>query len=138
MARLDPAIHGLQHRAPTRHWVVAWTRSRSTFMPDLSALLAERGGFALSRERAIFTNNPLDLWKVRVDRLEAMAMLVEAVDVGSLSAASRKMNVSLPTVSRKIADLELHLGARLLTRSTRKLTLTDAGAAYVSCREADP
>ena len=67
-----------------------------------------------------------------MDRLEAMAMLVEAVDVGSLSAASRKMNVPLPTVSRKIADLESHLGARLLTRSTRKLTLTDAGAAYVS------
>jgi DNA-binding transcriptional LysR family regulator len=66
-----------------------------------------------------------------VDRLEAMAMLVEAVDVGSLSAASRKMNVPLPTVSRKIADLESHLGVRLLTRSTRKLTLTDAGAAYV-------
>ena len=67
-----------------------------------------------------------------MDRLEAMAMLVEAVDVGSLSAASRKMNVPLPTVSRKISDLESHLGARLLTRSTRKLTLTDAGAAYVS------
>jgi DNA-binding transcriptional LysR family regulator len=61
-----------------------------------------------------------------------MAMLVEAVDVGSLSAASRKLNVPLPTVSRKIADLESHLGVRLLTRSTRKLTLTDAGAAYVS------
>jgi DNA-binding transcriptional LysR family regulator len=60
-----------------------------------------------------------------------MAILVEAVDVGSFSAASRKMNVPLPTVSRKIADLESHLGARLLTRSTRKLTLTDAGAAYV-------
>jgi DNA-binding transcriptional LysR family regulator len=67
-----------------------------------------------------------------MDRLEAMAILVEAVDVGSLSAASRKMNVPLPTVSRKIADLEAHLGARLLTRSTRRLTLTDAGAAYVS------
>ena len=67
-----------------------------------------------------------------MDRLEAMAILVEAVDVGSLSAASRKMNVPLPTVSRKIADLESHLGARLLTRSTRKLTLTDAGAEYVS------
>jgi DNA-binding transcriptional LysR family regulator len=66
-----------------------------------------------------------------MDRLEAMAILVEAVDVGSLSAAGRKMNVPLPTVSRKIADLESHLGARLLTRSTRKLTLTDAGAAYV-------
>src|ERR1700737_4910635 len=61
-----------------------------------------------------------------------MAMLVEAVDSGSLSPVSRKMNVPLPTVSREIADLESHLGARLLTRSTRKLTLTDAGAAYVS------
>ena len=67
-----------------------------------------------------------------MDRLEAMAILVEAVDLGSMSAASRKMNVPLPTVSRKIADLETHLGARSLTRSTRKLTLTDAGAEYVS------
>jgi DNA-binding transcriptional LysR family regulator len=67
-----------------------------------------------------------------VDRLEAMAMLVEAVDSGSLSAVGRKMNVPLPTVSRKIADLESHLGTRLLIRSTRKLVLTDAGAAYVS------
>src|SRR5258706_16176539 len=61
-----------------------------------------------------------------------MAMLVEAVDSGSLSAVGRKMNVPLPTVSRKIADLESHLGTRLLIRSTRKLVLTDAGAAYVS------
>ena len=67
-----------------------------------------------------------------MDRLEAMAMLVEAVDSGSLSAVSRKMNVPLPTVSRKIADLESHLGTRLLIRSTRKLVLTDAGAAYLS------
>jgi len=67
-----------------------------------------------------------------MDRLEAMAMLVEAVDSGSLSAVGRKMNVPLPTVSRKIADLESHLGTRLLIRSTRKLVLTDAGAAYVS------
>ena len=67
-----------------------------------------------------------------MDRLEAMAMLVEAVDSGSLSAVSRKMNVPLPTVSRKIADLESHLRTRLLIRSTRKLVLTEAGAAYVS------
>jgi hypothetical protein len=44
-----------------------------------------------------------------VDRLEAMAMLVEAVDSRSLSAVSRKMNVPLPTVSRKIADLQLNM-----------------------------
>jgi DNA-binding transcriptional LysR family regulator len=67
-----------------------------------------------------------------VDRLEAMAMFVEAVESGSFSAVGRKMKVPLPTVSRKIADLEAHLGTRLLIRSTRKLVLTDAGAAYVS------
>src|SRR5712691_4754287 len=61
-----------------------------------------------------------------------MAMLVEAVDSGSLSAVSRKMNVPLPTVSRKISDLEAHLGTRLLIRSTRKLVLTEAGADYVA------
>src|SRR3979411_226834 len=61
-----------------------------------------------------------------------MAMLVEAADSGSLVGVRRKMSVPLPTVSRKIADLESHLGTRLLIRSTRKLVLTDAGAAYVS------
>ncbi|MBV8796650.1 MAG: LysR family transcriptional regulator, partial [Hyphomicrobiales bacterium] len=53
-------------------------------------------------------------------------------EAGSLSAAGRKLGAPLPTVSRKISDLEAHLGARLLTRSTRRLALTDAGAAYVA------
>jgi DNA-binding transcriptional LysR family regulator len=66
-----------------------------------------------------------------MDRLEAMSILIAAVESGSLSAASRKLNVPL-TVSRKVAELEEHLKTRLLTRSTRKLTLTDAGAAYLS------
>ncbi len=51
---------------------------------------------------------------------------------GSLSAAGRKLGIPLPTVSRKISELEAHLNARLLTRSTRSLVLTDAGAAYVA------
>jgi DNA-binding transcriptional LysR family regulator len=67
-----------------------------------------------------------------MDRFEAMALLVDAVDGGSLSAAGRRRNMPLPTVSRKISDLEAHLGARLLIRSTRRLALTDAGAAYVA------
>jgi DNA-binding transcriptional LysR family regulator len=67
-----------------------------------------------------------------VDRLEAMSLLVSAVESGSLSAAGRKLGVPLPTVSRKISDLETHLNTRLLTRSTRRLALTDAGAAYVA------
>ena len=67
-----------------------------------------------------------------MDRLEAMSLLVAVAEAGSLSAASRKLGVPLPTVSRKISDLEAHLNTRLLTRSTRKLALTDSGAAYVA------
>ena len=67
-----------------------------------------------------------------MDRLEAMSLLVSVVDAGSLTAAGRKLGVPLPTVSRRISDLEAHLKTRLLTRSTRRLALTDAGAAYVA------
>lgn len=61
-----------------------------------------------------------------------MAMLIAAVDKGSLSAAARELNVPVPTLTRKVTDLESQLGTKLLTRTTRRLTLTDAGAAYVS------
>ena len=62
-------------------------------------------------------------------------MLLEAVDGGSLSAAARRLGVPLPTVSRRISDLEEHLKIRLLIRGSRKLLLTDAGRDYVaSCR----
>ena len=61
-----------------------------------------------------------------MDRLEAMSLLVSAVESGSLSAAGRKLGVPLPTVSRKISDLEAHLNARLLVRSTRRLALERA------------
>lgn len=67
-----------------------------------------------------------------MDRLDAMAIFVAAVETGSLSAAGRKLGAPLPTVSRKISDLESHLNTRLLIRSTRKLSLTDAGAAYLA------
>ena len=67
-----------------------------------------------------------------MDRLEAMSILRAAVETGSFSAASRKLRVPLPTVSRKVAELEKHLSVRLLVRSTRKLALTDAGADYLA------
>src|SRR3954463_11612044 len=70
-----------------------------------------------------------------MDRFEAMSFFVTAVDLGSFSAAARKLGTPLPTVSRKVAELEQHLNARLLVRSTRKLTPTEAGEAYLSaCR----
>jgi DNA-binding transcriptional LysR family regulator len=67
-----------------------------------------------------------------MDRLEAMKVLVATVEEGSFSAASRKLGMPLPSVSRKVADLEAHLKTRLLLRSTRKLSLTEAGSAYVA------
>ena len=66
-----------------------------------------------------------------MDRFSALRTLVAAVDGGSLSAASRRLRTPLPTVSRRISDLEAHLGTQLLLRTPRKLVLTDAGAAFV-------
>ena len=67
-----------------------------------------------------------------MDRFEAMMMLREVVGRGSLSAAGRTLRVPVPTLSRKISELESMLGARLLIRTTRKLTLTDVGVTYLA------
>lgn len=67
-----------------------------------------------------------------MDRFEAMSMLIGVVEKGSFSAAARTMRVPVTTVTRKISDLELVLGAKLLVRTTRKLSLTDAGISYLA------
>ena len=67
-----------------------------------------------------------------MDRLSAMALLVKVTELGSMSAAARALNTPLTTVSRNIAELENTLGVRLMIRTTRKLTLTDAGVDYVA------
>jgi DNA-binding transcriptional LysR family regulator len=70
-----------------------------------------------------------------MDRLESMSILVAAVEAGSLSAAARRLGTPLATVSRKVSELEGHLETRLLNRTNRRLTLTDAGQSYVAaCR----
>ena len=67
-----------------------------------------------------------------MDRFDAMATLIAAVDGGSLSAASRQLGMPLTTVSRKVSELEAHLRTRLVVRTSRKLLLTEAGQAYVA------
>ncbi len=64
------------------------------------------------------------------DRLRAMETFVRVAEGGSLSSAARSMGKSLAAVSRTISHLEERLGVRLLHRSTRKLTLTEAGEAF--------
>jgi len=74
---------------------------------------------------------PFQILEMSMDRLESMSTLLTAVEAGSLSAAARQFAIPLSTVSRRISELEAHLKARLLNRSSRKLTLTDAGRSYV-------
>lgn len=71
-----------------------------------------------------------------MDRLDAMAVLLAVTETGSLSAASRRLGTPLATVSRKISDLEAHLRTQLLIRSSRHVSLTDAGRAYVEASKA--
>ncbi|MDE2515967.1 MAG: LysR family transcriptional regulator [Rhodospirillales bacterium] len=71
-----------------------------------------------------------------MDRLDAMTALLAVVETGSFTAASRRLRVPVTTVSRRVAELEAHLRTQLLARTTRKVTLTDAGAPYVAvCRK---
>lgn len=71
-----------------------------------------------------------------MDRIEAMSALLEVIKAGSFSAAARRLGIPPTSLTRKVSDLEAHLGARLLKRTTRSLGLTDAGRAYVAaaCR----
>ena len=66
-----------------------------------------------------------------MDRLEAMRVFLKIVETGSLSAAARALHAPLPTVSRKISELETQLGVSLITRTNRNIVLTEAGQQYV-------
>ncbi len=65
-----------------------------------------------------------------MDRLAAMETYVRVVDAGSFSGAARALNVGQPAVSKTIAQLEERLGVRLLMRSTRGLSPTEAGQSF--------
>jgi DNA-binding transcriptional LysR family regulator len=65
-----------------------------------------------------------------MDRLAAMEAFVLVVDTGSFSAAARRLNVGQPAVSKLVAQLEERFGVKLLVRTTRGLTATEAGVKY--------
>ena len=66
-----------------------------------------------------------------MDRLAAMQTFVRVAEAGSFSAAARQLRIGQPAVSKTIAQLEEVLGARLVTRSTRRLALTEDGRRYL-------
>lgn len=67
-----------------------------------------------------------------MDRLQSMRVFQQVVDDGSFAAAARKFDISAAVVTRLVSDLESHLGVRLLQRTTRRLSLTDAGEVYLT------
>lgn len=70
-----------------------------------------------------------------MDQLHLINVFVAVVDAGGFAGAARNLNLSPPAVTRAISVLELHLGARLFTRTTRVVRVTEAGARYVEdCR----
>ena len=70
-----------------------------------------------------------------MDRLAAMEMFVRIVETGNFSAVARQLGTTQPTISKQLTALEKQLRTRLLNRSTRSLSLTEAGATYYErCR----
>ena len=71
-----------------------------------------------------------------MDKLKAMQTFLRIADEGSLTAAARAMEYSLPAVVRSLAALEAHLGVRLFNRTTRRISLTEEGKHYLeNCRQ---
>ena len=67
---------------------------------------------------------------VAIDIVASMRVFTAVVDAGSFSGAADKLDISRGMATRYVAQLEAHLGARLLNRTTRKLSLTEAGDGY--------
>jgi DNA-binding transcriptional LysR family regulator len=65
-----------------------------------------------------------------LDRFQAIAAFAKVVESGSFARAADRIGVSVSAISRQVADLEAHLGARLLNRTTRRLSLTESGSVY--------
>lgn len=65
-----------------------------------------------------------------MDRFQSFGTFAKVVELGSFAAAAERLDVSTSAVSRQVADLEAHLEVRLLNRTTRRLSLTEAGQAF--------
>src|SRR6202008_4026559 len=78
----------------------------------------------LARHLPVFRDNP------PMDKFAAMRVFVKIADAGNLSAAGRQLGLSLTSVSRQLMALEEALGTTLVERTTRHLSLTEAGLLY--------
>src|SRR2546427_6451536 len=83
--------------------------------------------------RAVDSPSAYHLYAGRMgDRLQELAAFVRAAETGSFSRVARELGLSQPSVSRMIASLEARLGVKLLLRTTRQVTPTDAGGVLLA------
>ena len=79
----------------------------------------------------------VDNWKIaaptveRLPPVEAVVIFTRVAETGSFTAAARAMGIPLATVSKRVAELEEHLGVRLIARTTRRSSLTDPGKRFL-------
>src|SRR5207249_10211391 len=65
-----------------------------------------------------------------MDKFHAINAFTRVVEAGSFARAAERLGVSVSSVSRQVAELEAHLNARLLNRTTRRLSLTEPGRVF--------
>ena len=86
-----------------------------------------RSGHRLAPRPALRANGEL---MPATNRLAAMEAFVRVLDAGSFCAAARQLKIGQPAVSKSVAQLERRLGVRLLMRSTRGVSSTEAGRKF--------
>lgn len=82
-------------------------------------------------DNIIILNFTISYPVIMMDRLQTLEMFVSVADQGGFAAAAKTLNVSPPTVTRAIGELESRLGVSLFHRSTRAVSLTDDGASFL-------
>ena len=65
-----------------------------------------------------------------MDRFQVISSFAKVVESGSFARAADRLGASVSAISRQVADLEAHLGVRLLNRTTRRLSLTESGRGF--------
>lgn len=109
-------------------------RSESRRRRKVGRRVFEEGGHSARRELLRGGKESAHPFRT-VDLLSQMATFVRVVESGSLSKAARRLGLSLPAVSRQLAALEVELGVELISRTTRRLKVTEAGERYYTrCR----
>src|SRR5258708_8114612 len=86
---------------------------------------------AKCRNNTVLLNNTVPIHGTIMDRFSAMETFLRVAEAKSFTAAAERLRLSKSLVSRQVAALEAELGVRLLQRTTRSLTLTEAGERYL-------